>query len=220
VGEAEQELEQDLSRCRDYMQLPGNIHSLGPSYPVMKLNQSNPVVPAFSRLALFLGLFVIVVSLSAAESVKDFTLKAATSEASFKLSAQKGKYVVLHFLLKTECPICLRHTREYISQSKDLPNTVQVFIKPDAEAEIRQWTAKLPQETLADFPIYRDPEAALAKTLKIPDGYKFHGQVVHYPALILIDPAGQEVFRHVGKSNSDRYSVTQLKAKIEQLSKP
>jgi peroxiredoxin Q/BCP len=220
VGEAEQDLEQDLRHRRNYMQLPGNIHSLGPSYPVMNLKQRNSIASVTGRLALFLGFFVAAFSLNAAEPVKDFTLKAATSDATFELSAQKGKYVVLHFLLKTECPICLRHTREYISQSKDLPNTVQVFIKPDTEAEIQQWAGKISKESLAGHPIYRDPEAALAKTLKISDGYKFHGQVVHYPALILINPAGQEIFRHIGKSNSDRYPVAQLKAKIEQLSKP
>lgn len=220
MDEAKPELEQDLSRFRDFLQMPGNIHSLGSSYSVMNLKQRNPVVLVSSRLALFLGFFVAALSLGAAEPVKNFTLKAATSDATFDLSAQKGKYVVLHFLLKTECPICLRHTREYISLSKDLPNTIQVFIKPDAESEIRQWAGKMSKESLADFPIYRDPEAALAKALKIPDGYKFHGQVVHYPALILIDPAGQEVFRHVGKNNSDRYPAAQLKTRIEQLSKP
>jgi len=164
--------------------------------------------------ALSLVLALGTLSLAAAEPVPDFTLKSATSDATFNLAAQKGKYVVLHFLLKTECPICVRHTREYLTGAKDLPNTVQVFIKPDTAAEISQWSGKLPKEVLADNPIYRDPEAALAKKLGIPDGYKFHGQVVHYPALILIDPQGQEVFRHVGKNNADRYPLAQLKAKL------
>ena len=36
----------------------------------------------------------------------------------------------------------------------------------------------------------RDPEAALATLFDSPDGYSFHGQIVHYPALVLIDPQG------------------------------
>lgn len=172
------------------------------------------------HLLAVLTLSLGALSLSAAETVPDFTLKSATSDTTFKLSAQKGKYVVLHFLLKTECPICLRHTREYLTGAQDLPNTVQIFIKPDTAAEISQWSGKLPKEVLADNPIYRDPEAALAKLLKIPDGYKFHGQVVHYPALILITPQGQEVFRHIGKNNGDRYPLAQLKAKLAELNKP
>ena len=34
--------------------------------------------------------------------------------------------------------------------------------------------------------IYRDPDAALAKAYDIHDGYKFHGQTVHFPALALL----------------------------------
>jgi len=172
------------------------------------------------HLALLLTLTVTSLTLSAAESLPDFTLKSATSDTSFKLSAQKGKIVVLHFLLKTECPFCLRHTREYMSMAKELPNTVQVFIKPDEETEIRKWAGKLPPETVKASPIYRDADAALAKTMNIPDGYKFHGQVVHYPALILINTKGEEVFRYIGKDNSDRFPFAQLKAKIESLNQP
>jgi peroxiredoxin Q/BCP len=176
--------------------------------------------PTLKQLALLYTLTATGLTLSAAEALPDFTLKSATSDASFKLSAQKGKIVVLHFLLKTECPICLRHTREYMSMAKDLPNTVQVFIKPDNDAEIRQWAGKLPPESLQQTPIYRDADGTLAKAMNIPDGYKFHGQVVHYPALVLINSKGEEVFRYVGKNNSDRYPFAQLKAKIESLNQP
>ncbi|MCD6052064.1 MAG: Redoxin domain protein [Verrucomicrobia bacterium] len=171
------------------------------------------------RSSLMLTLMLAACWLSAAEPVKDFTLKPATSGADFKLSEQKGKFVILHFLLKTECPICLKHTREYISQGKELPNAAQIFIKPDAEGEIQQWSAKISQDLLKNHPIYRDPEATLAKTMGVPDGYKFHGQVVHFPALILINPKGEELFRYIGKNNGDRYPFGQLKAKIEQSSK-
>lgn len=176
--------------------------------------------PTIKQLALLLTLTVTGLTLSAAEALPDFTLKSATSDAKFKLSEQQGKIVVLHFLLKTECPFCLRHTREYMSMAKDLPNTVQVFIKPDEEAEIRKWAGKLPPETVKASPIYRDADAALAKTMNIPDGFKFHGQVVHYPALILINTKGEEVFRYIGKDNSDRFPFTKLKTKIDELNKP
>ncbi|HEY1171207.1 MAG TPA: redoxin domain-containing protein [Verrucomicrobiae bacterium] len=183
------------------------------------MNAKSHMGSMLKQLSLVVILSLLTVTAKAAELVKDFTLKAVPAGEDFKLSAQKGKFVVLHFLLKTECPICLKHTREYIAQGKDLPNTVQVFIKPDEEADIRQWTSKIPGDLLKQNPIYRDPDAKLAKDLKIPDDYKFHGQVVHYPALILINPQGEEVFRHVGKNNADRYPIDQLKAKIGQLSK-
>lgn len=100
-----------------------------------------------------------------------------------------------------------------------MKNVLQVFIKPDTELEIRSWSGKLTAEDLKKFPIYRDPDAKLAKQLNIPDGYKFHNQIVHYPATILIDPKGKEVYRYIGKNNSDRLSFEQLAAKIDEFSK-
>ena len=127
--------------------------------------------------------------------------------------------MALHFLLKTECPLCLRHTREYFTKADKLPNVMQVFLKPDSVEEIKSWFSKVPPEEAAKMPIYRDADAKLAKEFEIPDGYKFHGQTVHYPALILLGPDGKEVFRYIGKNNSDRFGFEKLQAKIEELTK-
>ena len=146
-----------------------------------------------------------------------FTLKAATGNGTFSLGDAKGRYVALHFLLKTECPYCLRHTRDYFTKSAKLPNVVQVFIKPDTGEEIAKWALKLPAEELPQNPIYRDPEAALATAFDVPDGYKFHGQMVHFPATILLGPDGREVFRYVGKNNGDRLAFEKIAGKIAEL---
>jgi peroxiredoxin Q/BCP len=146
----------------------------------------------------------------------DFTVRSATGTNVFRLSDAKGKFVALHFLLKTECPICLRHTREYAEKSVGDGRVIQVFLKPDSEEEIKLWTAKLGDASLK-VTIYRDPDAALAKAYGIPDGYKFHGQTVYYPAFLLLDGKGQEVFRYVGKSNADRFSYEEFLVKLGQL---
>jgi peroxiredoxin Q/BCP len=157
------------------------------------------------------------VSIYAQESV-EIRLSSATDDREFVLSKEKGKFVALHFLLKTECPYCIRHTQDYFSKANKLKNVTQVFIKPDTELEIRSWSGKLPAEDLKKFPIYRDPDAQLAKQLSIPNGYKFHNQIVHYPATILFGPNGKEVYRYVGKNNSERLSFEQLSAKVNELS--
>ncbi len=150
----------------------------------------------------------------AQEKVADFTLPAVGDNAPFNLSKAKGKYVALHFLLKTECPYCIRHTNDYMEKSSSLDQVIQVFIKPDTEEEIKDWAENLGG---SDFSIYRDIDANLANRFGIPDGYAFHGQLVHYPALILLDPEGKEVYRYIGKNNSDRLSFEKFKAVLDKL---
>jgi thioredoxin-dependent peroxiredoxin len=164
---------------------------------------------------------VLALSLTVATvmaEVVDFTVESPADGKVLKSSELRGKFVALHFLLKTECPFCLKHTHDYAKKAPTLPNVTQVFLKPDTAEEIRAWTAKLKE--VPDFPsltVYRDADAALAKKLKIPDGYQFHGQSVHYPAVVLLNEKGEEVFRYVGKNNSDRLSFEKLAAKVAEL---
>ena len=168
---------------------------------------------------LSMGALLIILTISVKGQLPaDFTLYSATDNSQFRLSEVQGNYVALHFLLKTECPFCLRHTQDYINKAGALPDVIQVFIKPDSEKEIEDWSGKLPEE-LSDFPIYRDPDAKLASQFNIPGGFQFHGQLVHFPALILLDPGGKEVFRYIGKNNRDRYAFEQLETKIQELKK-
>ncbi len=154
-----------------------------------------------------------------AENPADFTVESPVSGAKFRLSDGRGKYVAIHFLLKTECPFCLRHTREYAKKMATRPDLVQIFLKPDSAEAIREWSARLGEEAGKQVTLYRDADAALAKAFGIPHGYRFHGEVVHFPALILLDPAGREVFRYVGKNNTDRFGFESLTAKIDELKK-
>jgi thioredoxin-dependent peroxiredoxin len=170
------------------------------------------------KLLIVLSLLSLCATLTAANP-EDFTVRAAAGKGTFNLKEARGKFVALHFLLKTECPVCLRHTHDYFSKADTLPNVVQVFLKPDADGEIEAWAAKLREGDLKKYPIYRDPYAKFAKAFDIPDGYQFHGEKVHYPALVLLDPEGKEVFRYVGKNNTDRFSFEQLRAKVAELSK-
>ena len=89
-------------------------------------------------LALALGL-----GIATQAQVQDFTLPSATGGAAFTLSAAESDYVALHFLLKTECPYCMRHTMTYATRSEELPGVRQVFIKPDTREEIQEWAAKV-----------------------------------------------------------------------------
>ncbi|MDP8246404.1 MAG: TlpA disulfide reductase family protein [Candidatus Hinthialibacter antarcticus] len=164
------------------------------------------------------AMFVFSAVASEQEAPKDFTLKPIFGEKPFQLSKAKGKYVAIHFLLKTECPICLRHVRAYFEHEKDHSDVIQLYVKPDTPGEIKAWASKIPQGDMEKAPeIYHDPDAKLAKQFGVPGGYKFHGQVVHFPAFVLLDPNGKEVFRYVGKNNSERYSYEKFVKKMEEL---
>jgi len=168
-----------------------------------------------------IALVLLTLSLSTfskAQSSNDFVLPSATDSTEFKLSEQKGKYIVLHFLLKTECPYCTKHTSEYVQHLDSFPDVVHVFIKPDKESRIKEWAKKVPGVD-GSVPVYRDVNAQLAKKLNIPGGYSFHGQTVHYPALIILNKDGKEVFRYVGEDNTDRYPFYRFARKIMKLIK-
>lgn len=155
-----------------------------------------------------------------ADNPENFKVKSATDDSTFELSEHKGKTVVLHFLLKTECPICMRYTHDYAALAEKSSDVVHVFLKPDSEDDIKAWTEGLDKRGLDELPkIYRDVDAKIADEYKIPNGYKFHGQTVHYPALIILNGKGKEQFRYVGKSNSDRLSVKDFEAKLAELKK-
>jgi thioredoxin-dependent peroxiredoxin len=168
----------------------------------------------------FVIAFLIVNVSVSAQNPTDFKLVSATDNSRFVLSKAKGKYVALHFLLKTECPFCIKQTKDYMAKSKGLPNVIQVYIKPDEKKDILAWYTKLSADSKAsDIPIYMDPDAKLANEFNVPNGYSFHNQIVHFPALILLGPDGKEVFRYIGKNNTDRYSFEQLTTKMQELSK-
>lgn len=149
--------------------------------------------------------------------VEDFTVQRVNGFDAFTLSDARGKWVTLHFLLKTECPICLRTTVTYATRAHEAPDTIQIFLKPDDPQDTMDWLSKYPPGAKGAPAVYRDANAQLAERFGIPGGYKFHGEVVHYPALIIIDPQGREVFRKVGTSTYDRMDFDDYLAQLDQL---
>ena len=185
----------------------------------MKSNPSpvHPFLRGLSALAAGLVLGAALPVFSAAIPA-DFTVDAPADGKHFTLSEARGKYVALHFLLQTECPFCLKHTRDYALKSKGAADVVHVFLKTDSVDAIKEWSSKANRgEDVAHVSIFRDAEAKLADQFNIPGGYSFHGQTVHYPALVLLNPTGHEVFRHVGRDNTDRYSYEQFIEKLTEL---
>lgn len=165
-----------------------------------------------------IALFGPLISLAVAhaQSSTDFELRAERN--TFRLSEARGQFVAVHFLLKTECPYCLRHVAEFSRRGPEVAGVIHVFVKPDSEADLNAWREKAAAAGIMAT-IYRDPDAALAHELKVPAGYSFHGATMHYPATILFDVNGREVFRHVGKDNTDRIPFDLFARKVAELTR-
>src|SRR5688572_17556664 len=107
--------------------------------PIDKLmNRFN--VRLLALVVLFASSLLPAVTLAAPPA--DFTVESPADGKTFRLSEVKGKYVALHFLLKTECPFCLKHTREYGKKSAAASDVVHIFLKPDGADEIKAWSTK------------------------------------------------------------------------------
>jgi thioredoxin-dependent peroxiredoxin len=171
-----------------------------------------------TRCALPVASLVAMIGLAGTASGESADFSVMSGNKTFRLSEARGKFVVLHFLMKTECPACQAYVAETTRRAPEVAGVVHLFLKPDSEDEIKAWSDKLQHAGVAAT-IYRDADAKLAREFKIPDGYAFHGESVHYPALVLLGPSGQEEFRYVGKDNTDRLPFERLAAKVAEASK-
>ncbi|MFO0840564.1 MAG: YHS domain-containing (seleno)protein [Phycisphaerae bacterium] len=160
------------------------------------------------RVGVLLGLAYLAQTVAAGE---DFTLTAG--DKTFRSAEARGRFVALHFLLPDQCPYCTKLVSEYSEGSPSVAGVVHVFIKPDS-AEAAGALAKAAKAG-DDVTIYLDSDAKVAKQFKIPDGYEFHGRATRFPALVLLGPDGNEVFRHVGKDNTDRLPFDRFAAEVD-----
>lgn len=151
--------------------------------------------------------------------LRDFVVESPTHGTKFCLSEHPGKLIAVHFLLKTECPFCLQLAHDYAQLAATEFDVVHLFLKPDGNDEIKAWAEKISQTGLRESPvIYRDPNAFLADEFGVPTGYQFHGQTIHFPALVLVDGTGKELFRYVGKDHTDRMKPDEFLAKLAMVS--
>src|SRR6185503_18045315 len=82
-----------------------------------------------------------IANVAATSAAPDFTVNSGAN--SFRLSEARGKFVALHFLLKTECPYCQRYVADAARRAPDVAGVTHIFLKPDSEEEIKTWSEKL-----------------------------------------------------------------------------
>jgi thiol-disulfide isomerase/thioredoxin len=135
----------------------------------------------------------------------------------FNSESARSQFLAIHFLLPTDCPYCIREIREYVESAPTLAGVRHIYVNAHTPEGFAEWIKTVPNATT--LPIYRDQDAQLSKKFNIPGDYQFHNAVMTYPALVLLDPQGREVFRHVGKKNTDRLPFATLAAKVAELTR-
>lgn len=139
------------------------------------------------------------------------------ADHAFDSSSARGRLLAIHFLLPTDCPYCLQQIREYAQNAATLAGVQQIFVNAQPKKEFQEWLKSV--DNAQALPIYRDESGKLGKQFRIPDGYAFHGSVMNYPALVLLDADGKEVFRHIGTDNRDRYPFAAFASKVDELTR-
>ena len=175
--------------------------------------------PIVLTLSFLLAILCLAPSASA-QATKPTTLPAepftvGDEGRQFNSADARGQFLAIHFLLTTECPYCSRLINEYTRNAPTLAGIRQIFVKPDSLEAFDAMLKGLPDGD--KLPIYRDADSKLVEKSKFDGGYKFHGQVMHYPAVIILNETGKEVFRHIGKSNADRLPFASYAAKVAEL---
>jgi len=183
-----------------------------------------------SRWAAYLAAAWLALAHVSGASQTDFAeypLHEVGGDRTVTLDALRGQWVALHFLLRVDCAYCLLHVKSYALQSETRPEVRHLFIKPGTEEAIVRWAEGFEGEDapgLPEFqrpPIYRDPRAALASRLGIRHGYEYRDdRRMHFPALILLNPDGDEVFRHTGENTADRFRFDQFAAWWDAMRRP
>lgn len=139
------------------------------------------------------------------------SLSAATDSHPFMIADAKGHYLALHFLTKTDTTECTAFVREYLRAAPGVAGVMHVFIKPDEQSEVKVWSMQFKNDAAA---IFVDKDSALANDLKVPGGLAIASTTSNFPATIVFDREGRELFRHVGKSHDDHMLFTEFAARI------
>jgi peroxiredoxin/YHS domain-containing protein len=139
-------------------------------------------------------------------------LTAITDHHTFSLADSKGKYLALHFLTKTDTPECTKFVQDFLRAAPTVAGVMHVFIKPDSEGEVKAWSAQFNDDAAS---IFLDPDGALAQDLNVPTGLSINGTTSTYPATIVFDMDGKELFRYEGKAHHDHLTFDDFKRQLE-----
>jgi YHS domain-containing protein len=163
----------------------------------------------FSRIGLVSTIaFAAFVSPADGQQPEPPAIVSVSDGAAFAIKDAAGKYLALHFLAGTDAH-CADFVRAYHAGRAGIAGVKHVFIYPGDAARARTWSTELTSALVTV-----DPGHSLATRLKIPVS-EGHG----HSATIVLDPAGKELFRHVGASHADHLSFDAFAIRMAQATR-
>ncbi len=160
---------------------------------------------------LFAPLLGALIGASAYAEPPNFTV--ASGDETFRLADARGRFVALHYLPKGECADCRRTIAEAVRRGPEVAGVVHVFIKPDSEDAVRMWAERLKADGVSAT-IFPDANGEVAKQLELPPAYASDDHAADEPALVLLDPKGNECFRYVDGASADRLSFDRFAREV------
>lgn len=133
----------------------------------------------------------------AGSKVADFEIGDGQTPA--RLSDLRGRFVVIQILPSIESPGVAEYMQGFSRRRSALADWVPILVCPVSEETVQTFRAKR-SSVSPELRVCADVNGAIAKSLGLVIDATNPGPI---PATIIVDPAGTEVFRRVGKSADD-----------------
>jgi YHS domain-containing protein len=141
---------------------------------------------------------------------EDIKMACLGARQPISLKDLRGRIVALHFLGVPDSPAATELIKTYSAAASSLAGTGHVFVHTGSHDAFLSWC----QQFKAGSPLVvfaHDEGGALAREFDLP----VPASGVSRPATIVLDPAGKEVFRHVGTRESDVLGWKEFAKRVE-----
>lgn len=148
-------------------------------------------------------------SVVGATKVADFEVR--EGEARMRLSDVRGRFAVIQVLPGLESPDVTDYVQGFMRRRNALADLVPIFVCRASEESVTAFRAG--QSSVSKgLRVYADTDGNIAKGLGLTNDSADVGPV---PVTIIVDPAGDEVVRRVGKSPGDFMPIQEVFAYVD-----
>ena len=143
--------------------------------------------------------------------------KVGEGSAVFDSASARGRVLVVHVLSGRVSQANAAYLKDLAKAASTVAGVTHVIVQNASEADFRATVATAPESLVHSM--YRDSSGAAEQLLHLEGTIDADGASVAAPAVLVLDPAGKELYRRIGKKDTDRDSATALAKKIGELTR-